>query len=601
MKNVNPVPPEIAGLLKALGTAIPENFEAEFRKVESEFPFVRYGNGVIEYSSVSAAARGIGGLLAGNSGAEKCVFKEFALMLDLSRNAVPSIPGIKEHLKKFALAGYNQVMLYTEDIYRIDGVPEFGAWRGAYSAAEIREIDDFAYACGIELIPCIQTLGHLGHLLKWYSAFCKYADTVEVMEVGKPEVYEFIAKMLDFWKDNVRSRKIHLGMDETHGLGGGHYYAQHGPRDRFEIFNEHLGKVNAMCIERGLEPMIWGDMFFRIGSKTGSYGDLGTQFPKYATDAYPSNMRIVAWNYYNYEEDYYRNFLTLHRNFHAEPIMATGIYNSRILWSNHRQTRRTITPAIAACKKEKIHSMIVTVWNDDGSVSPPESKWPGVFGSAELAWDAGEFDGIAVRKRVEKCCNTDMERSYKAMLIEPYITGNKGAEEHLYSMLLHWDDPLLAMTFHSYEAVVDDCGKKLQKYYHDLAESLADKEDHIFLLAKVLAKKMELHNRLIPAYLQRNDAELADIAEKLLPELIVLNEKLSETFRTMWLDNYKAFGVESLQIRQAGQIARLHESVRQIRELLAGTREKIEELDVIPEKFAGYPFRYAYVATSGIL
>ena len=113
MKNVNPVPPEIAGLLKALGTAIPENFEAEFRKVESEFPFVRYGNGVIEYSSVSAAARGIGGLLAGNSGAEKCVFKEFALMLDLSRNAVPSIPGIKEHLKKFALAGYNQVMLYA--------------------------------------------------------------------------------------------------------------------------------------------------------------------------------------------------------------------------------------------------------------------------------------------------------------------------------------------------------------------------------------------------------------------------------------------------------------------------------------------------------
>lgn len=45
--------------------------------------------------------------------------------------------------------------------------PYFGAYRGRYSAAEIREMDDYAQKFGVELVPCIQTLAHLHNALKW--------------------------------------------------------------------------------------------------------------------------------------------------------------------------------------------------------------------------------------------------------------------------------------------------------------------------------------------------------------------------------------------------------------------------------------------------
>ncbi len=40
---------------------------------------------------------------------------------------------------------------------------------------ELRRLDDYADLLGIELMPCIQTLGHLGQVLHW-PAMRKYAD-----------------------------------------------------------------------------------------------------------------------------------------------------------------------------------------------------------------------------------------------------------------------------------------------------------------------------------------------------------------------------------------------------------------------------------------
>ena len=82
-------------------------------------------------------------------------------MLDNSRNAVMNVSTVKKMLVHMALLGMNTCMLYTEDTYELEGYPYFGYMRGRYSARELRELDSFALSLGIELIPCIQTLGHL--------------------------------------------------------------------------------------------------------------------------------------------------------------------------------------------------------------------------------------------------------------------------------------------------------------------------------------------------------------------------------------------------------------------------------------------------------
>ena len=74
-------------------------------------------------------------------------------MLDCSRNAVPTMEAAKTFLRRLSRMGYNAVLLYTEDTYEVAGRPYFGYLRGRFSQAELRELDQYADALGIEMIP----------------------------------------------------------------------------------------------------------------------------------------------------------------------------------------------------------------------------------------------------------------------------------------------------------------------------------------------------------------------------------------------------------------------------------------------------------------
>ena len=91
--------------------------------------------------------------------------KMLGVMLDCSRNAVMSVQGVKNYANIIAKLGYNTLMLYTEDTYEIPSQPYFGHLRGRFSQAELKEIDSYCAGVGIELVPCIQMLGHLGTFL----------------------------------------------------------------------------------------------------------------------------------------------------------------------------------------------------------------------------------------------------------------------------------------------------------------------------------------------------------------------------------------------------------------------------------------------------
>ena len=68
-------------------------------------------------------------------------FNTFGVMLDMSRNAVMSVDGLKMLFPLLKKIGYNMVMLYTEDTYEIDDEPFFGYMRGRYTQQEMKEID----------------------------------------------------------------------------------------------------------------------------------------------------------------------------------------------------------------------------------------------------------------------------------------------------------------------------------------------------------------------------------------------------------------------------------------------------------------------------
>ena len=203
-------------------------------------------------------------------------FDTFGVMIDLSRNAVMTVSEMKRFILLLSKMGYNQVQLYMEDTYEVAGEPYFGYFRGRYTQTELKDLDDYAFACGIELVPCIQTLAHLETLLRW-PTFKKVADSYGTLLVGEDETYQLIELMISSLRRCFHTNKINIGMDEAGSIGQGRYREIHGERDRIVVFCEHLTKVCEITAKYGFEPMIWSDMFYRLANN-GEYYSLNTKF-----------------------------------------------------------------------------------------------------------------------------------------------------------------------------------------------------------------------------------------------------------------------------------------------------------------------------------
>ena len=110
-----------------------------------------------------------------------------------------------------------------------------------------------------------------------------------------------------------RSKRLHVGMDEAHGLGTGRYLKLHGYKRAFDIFNRHLKKVRDICRRNDIHPIIWSDMYFRLGSKTNNYYDKDSTIPKDVAASIPKDVQLTYWDYYHTESAFYTEWIKRHR------------------------------------------------------------------------------------------------------------------------------------------------------------------------------------------------------------------------------------------------------------------------------------------------
>ena len=255
-------------------------YAGSVEEVEAEGLHVTYDGtrAVIGANSVPAKARGymlLAKAIAEGKNAleiiQKPAFKTVGPMLDMSRGGVMTVSSVKKYLEYTAALGMNMLMLYTEDTYELPGYPFFGYQRGRYSLEELGQIDDYAWELGIEIIPCIQTFGHMEQYLR-YPFNAEIKDSDSVLMAGEEKTYELIRACIATMRKTFRSDRIHIGCDETRGLGLGQYLNRNGYRDRFTVFNEHLHKVTDICREFGYRPMMWSDMYFSLAEKNRAGG-----------------------------------------------------------------------------------------------------------------------------------------------------------------------------------------------------------------------------------------------------------------------------------------------------------------------------------------
>ncbi len=607
------LPAELVSMLKLLGEEYPilskgRGLKLEFRPVKSKETVSRVtrksGSITIEYSNLAAAGRGIGSALSGLDGEERTGFSSLGIMLDQGQGMVMKPEELKRWMRRMILCGYNQLLLYTESSFELEGEPFFGYAEPNFTLEMLQDLDDYAGKLGIELVGCCQVLGHMTNLLRWRGAYGGITDMPTVMLADEPKTYALIEKILDFWSKALRSRRINIGMDETWGLGRGRFLNLHGYEREFDIFNRHLARVNDMCKERGLAPMIWSDMYFRLSNPDHDYHNPNFPVPKDVAAAIPRNVQLAYWDYYSESRELYEKLLDRHCEMGFAPVMASGIWSWETLWYDHIRTAATIRPCIAACRTRKVKELFFTLWEDDGAYCHFDSTLAGVVFASDLSY--GQEDEEITARRFEAVCGADYWAQTAAGEMQ-YIEADpehadKDSKEfieltshckvingllRIITPMILWDDPLLGIAFDDYKRsdpefdlkFMDKCDELLCRLLPRVEEKNAGNVAHAVNTIRALMAKVELRSSLKAAYDAGDRAALREIAVAMVPAATAAMEEFDRSFTKQWMAGSLPHGLEMIQVRNAGTIARIRETGRRIREFLAGDAESIPELE----------------------
>ena len=535
----------------------------------------------VAYSERAYLFRGLG--LAVEHGTEKnlaleqtSVFEGNGLMLDCSRNAVPTLATVKDMIRQLALMGHNTLMLYTEDTYELEDEPYFGYMRGRYTREELRELDAYAADFGIEMVPCIQTLAHLPCALRW-NAYRDVKDIDDILTADYGKTYALIEKMIRACREAFRSRRIHIGMDEAMNLGRGKYKNLYGDTPSIDIMCRHLEKVTALCRQYDFKPMLWNDMFFTLA------GD--GYCPQEGIDASllnraPSDVSMVYWDYYANRQSVYDDNFRKQISLPNELIFAGGAWK----WSGYAPglyySLKVSRLALDACRRYGVKRIFTTAWGDNGSDASLYSMMPVVQLFAELGFNPGITEE-ELASRFAVCTGGDWADFLKLDLPD-FVEGDPEWAACNPSKYLLFNDPMTGL----FDRHADE---SFDAYYEKTAAALSEAAakggryaylfDALAALCDTLSLKASVGVRLKKAYDGGDRAELRRLADEVLPEIARRADRFLRCVETQWMKESKGFGFEVQDIRIAGVASRARSAARRVSAYLNGEAAALEELE----------------------
>ena len=505
-------------------------------------------------------------------------FEHNCWMIDVSRNATFKVNQVKNVIMIMALFGMDQLMLYTEDTYEIKKYPYFGYLRGRYTKEDLQEMVEYGESLGVELVPCIETLDHLGRTLRW-DAFLDVTDGPTNLMVEEEKTYALIEEMIKTCRESFTSKTIHLGMDECWGLGLGRYKNIHGlPKDRVKLFNDHLKRVIEICHKYDFQPMIWGDMYFRLVNVDGNYYSDKDLTPEIRA-MIPTDVDIIYWDYYHDYKKVYDDMTEKYQRLPNKTIFAGGAWN----WASFSPfTKLALSRsklALESMIEHKIKDVMVTTWGDCGAECSNYTALPSL--AAFSIYDYfGKYNEEALKSMLLAVTGEKLENIFLLDVSNEPFADDKLRETNC-GRFYFYQDLLLGL----FDVTVKPGFKEKYLSYIPMLET-AMKESPKFAyiyknmrdLLAFLAVKVDLGVRLRKAYQTGKTAELAVIKEDITKALSLL-ETFKKSFKERWDKENRPFGYEVMDGRMGFLKARLKTARELLDKYLKGKIDKIEQLE----------------------
>jgi hypothetical protein len=141
---------------------------------------------------------------------------------DVSRGQIPTVDSAKRFIRDISRFKNNCYALYMEDVFACSKHPKIGKDRGAFTALELKEIDEYAKSRFVALVPIFETLTHWDNIL----TIPEYRDLGEFpgaqcAALSESRVYSVLHDFIREMSPCFSSKMFHIGNDESFDLGHG--------------------------------------------------------------------------------------------------------------------------------------------------------------------------------------------------------------------------------------------------------------------------------------------------------------------------------------------------------------------------------------------
>jgi len=322
------------------------------------------------------------------------------VMLDISRDRVPTMEMLFEIVNHLAALKINHLQLYMEHTFAYAGHEQ--VWRDAspMTPDEIRTLDTYAGKHGIELAA---NQNCFGHLTRWL-AHPRYAPLAETHgdwvfdngQVRVPRSGPFSLcpidprslELVDDWLRQLlpcfRSPRVNIGCDETFDVGTGRSRAAVERHGRAAVYAEYVNAVAAIARQHGGIPMFWADIALRE--------------PR-ALDLLDVDLTALVWGYEPDApfEQWCRAIRQAASGSARAVWMCPGTSAWRSITGRTSERRGNLIAAARAGLAHGAAGYLITEWGDHGH----RQQWPitlhALADGASVAWNADAADRFDAR------------------------------------------------------------------------------------------------------------------------------------------------------------------------------------------------------------
>ena len=312
-------------------------------------------------------------------------FAERGVMLDISRDKVPTLATLRALVDRLARWKVNQLQLYMEHTFAYSA--HEAVWRDAspLSASEVRELDAHCAARHVQLVPNQNSFGHMHRWLSRepYRALAECPDGFDHpwnwtrepygLCATDPASLSFLEGLFDELLPNFRSRLFNVGLDETIDLGAGRSKQACAARGTERIYLDFLVAVHDRVARRGRVMQFWGDIIIHHPELLGEL---------------PRDAIALEWGY---EADHpFAEHLQAFRGAGLPFYVCPGTSSWNSFAGRTHNTVLNIASAAREGKAAGASGLLVTDWGDHGHLQPLPVSYLGLLLGAGLAWNGAD-------------------------------------------------------------------------------------------------------------------------------------------------------------------------------------------------------------------